>query len=1115
MYRRGGVWGAAVALLALIGGMSAARLPAQAIKASISGRVLDTSGAAVVGATITVKNAGTGITRTITSDDQGRFNVLDIDIGTYELDAEAAGFKKYVHTGLELTVGQQLVEDINLEVGASVQAVTVEGESAQVETSSASVGVLVEPTQMQDIPLNGRNYTDLLTLAPGVVNSNFSKSSLGGNGNSYSVSGSRAADQAFLLDNTNSTDYNGHGVGGSAVSGESMGVDAIAEFQMLTNTYSAQYGGFGAVLAAVTKSGTNNFHGTAYEYIRNSVLDARNVFDPPSIPKYRRNQFGGSIGGPIKKDKLFFFTNYEGLRSYWGISTTVQTPDAESRLGVLPDCVIKNNAAGCVKGQLDPLPATANNAAGQVAPVIAATVGVYPLPATATEVLSTKVPGDNTGIAQYIDVGAQVIHENYWITRIDYTLSQKDSLFARYMLDESNLLQPSAPDLWPIYATNGSHIFTVEEKHIPNQNWVNLARFSFVRAFQNNSFLNQLTFPSMLWYPVGPNQPQDGAITVTGLTGIGPATSGPKWFAPNHFIYADDVLWNHGAHTVNFGMALERIQENVNSPFNEDGTYAFTSLESFLQASVSGFTGVGVGQANALRYARELLYTPYFQDQWRVSSKLTLNLGLRYDGAANPTEAHGNFYNLLIAPAGNGLSSYVQVPHAFLSNPAKYNFAPRVGLAYSPFSDHKTSIRAGFGIFHDVITASKYLTSYALQPPFVNLSASTTSYPGGVIPYGSCSSPTCPNGPASVIIAHAPAGINSTTHLADYLDNVTPYMMQYNLNIQRELPGNTILSVGYVGSRTVHLFTAYDINPPTLTPTGPGGALAEATLNASGKITSNPRINTNFGNLDEYPPDGWSRYDSLQVSVNRRLTHNLQGQVSYTWSRCFDLTDMSTGLEGTNSGVGAEDIYAYHIAKNWGPCDVDRRNSLVASSVYNLPFHGNRLVEGWQLSGLWTWTSGTPFSVDNGFDNVGSGVATPGLFNDRVNWGTPSSACPNPLQPLVKQGAQWYNPNCFTVPAVGIQGDMGKNVLTGPHLFKVDFALTKMTMLTERVNMQFRAEAFNAFNNSNMELVTANLNNFTAQASGSPLGNVVSTSGTMNTTATISRQIQFGVRFIF
>ena len=530
----------------------------------------------------------------------------------------------------------------------------------------------------------------------------------------------------------------------------------------------------------------------------------------------------------------------------------------------------------------------------------------------------------------------------------------------------------------------------------------------------------------------------------------------------------------------------------MNSPFNEEGAYIFSSLLGFLQGNPVTFQGVGTAanNANAFREARELFLTPYVQDDWKITQRLTLNLGLRYEWAADPTEAHGLFHNLLNpAPAAGEL--FVSVPHAFAQNPARYNFDPRIGLAYDPFDDRKTAIRAGFGIFRDVINASKYLTPYALQPPYHAVTVA-----GVPLTYG----PAAPNVAKS-------SGIFSSTQLSDYQTSTTPYVMQYNLNVQRDLGAGIILTVGYVGSKGLHQLLAYDQNPPTNTGTAQDPILASL---INGRIVSHARLNPGYGFLVNFMPSGISNYNSLQTNLSHRFSHNLQTQLSYTYSKCIDLNSDATGVEGEQFGSGTEDTNPYYLRNSYGPCDNDRRHNFIANSVYSLPFRGNRLVEGWQLSGIWSWVSGAPFSPVIGFDQAGAGPPVP-IQEQRPNW---ASGC-TPKSAIEHQGVQWLNPACFTLPAVGTLGDVARNSMTGPRLFKVDLAIFKDTKLSERFSLQFRAEAFNIFNQANLTLVgkPGGLGIFTAAANGT--GNLSPTAGQMTSTATISRQMQLGLRLLF
>ncbi len=399
------------------------------VTATISGTVMDSSGAVVSGANVEVRNEGTGISQTTSTDPQGRYRVPELPIGDYDVHASAAGFQNVVRAGITLTVGAQIVVDFTLPIGQAQQTLTVEGQVSAVETNSTAVGNLIEPTQMRELPLNGRNFESLLDLAPGVTPVPATTGVFGafyGTQENYSVSGSRPEGQLFLLDDTNTADFFNHGTGSGAL-GTSLGIEGIAEFQTLTNTYSAQFGGNGAVVNAVTKSGSNAFHGSAYEFLRNSALDARNFFDTSNPgggpPEFRRNQFGGSLGGPIKKDKMFFFVNYEGLRQSQGVSEIATVPDANAHNGILP--------TGSVG----------------VSPAVASTLALFPFPTR--EVLTAT--GQPTGTGQLTEVASQIGHENYILGRFDYNITDKDSLFVRYVSDRANYMNPFGGSPIPLW----------------------------------------------------------------------------------------------------------------------------------------------------------------------------------------------------------------------------------------------------------------------------------------------------------------------------------------------------------------------------------------------------------------------------------------------------------------------------------------------------------------------------------------------------------------------------------------------------------------------------------------------------------------------------------------
>jgi len=1052
----------AMLFLIACGSVFVPRLAGQGATATILGTVTDSSGATIPDASVQVQNAGTGATQSATSDAEGRYRVADLPVGNYQVQASKMGFSTAVHAGITLTVGAQSVVDFSLPVGQQTQTVTVEGQASQVETTNGAVGSLTDQTQVHELPLNGRNFEQLIQLAPGVQTYNaFNASALQGRGTLYSVAGSRPAGQAILMDDENLQGFSNRGIG--SITGSSLGIESIGEFQTLTNSYGAQFAGNGAVVNAVSKSGTNDFHGSAYEFFRNDKMDADSFFHAPTGAKQllRKNQYGGSLGGPVKKDKLFFFVNYEGIQQSLG----------ETKIAFVP---------GCPQACIPPatLPAATRLA-------IINTLALFPLPDPGT------VGSNNIGTS--VQTGVQPSNENYVLGRMDYNFSTKDSLFGRYLSDKANLTEPfgggnpgGGPLLdWTEYGHSHNQFLTVEERHIFSPTVVNTARASFARqvssATQPGIATANGTDPLQFFPGHGFD---DGGVQISGLANLGEDLVIPFVQVQNRFTEADDILWTKGAHSLRFGFAISRFQTNHYLATKQEPIWTYQSgLASFVNTGVAtNVTGVNYNAPGALyanRDFRELDFTPYVQDDWKLSRKLTLNLGLRWSPMTNPVDQHNDLYAITnFATATN----VINVSHPFASNPSWNTVDPRVGFAYDPFADHKTSIRGGFGIFHQPIVPGDYVSGFHNAYPWTQSQQNNALYP---VPFA----------------GSVATQLTLTTGWA-YRTDETPYNVQWNFNVQREITPGTVLMVAYVGSRGVKLLSAIEDNP------------YPATINSSGvyQFSMNPacptaalgsgRTNCALGSFSDNTNIGDSHYESLQATLNRRFTSNFQVQVAYTYSKCIDNDNGGGGGGNTTNGGGSAAATntpenPYNVAYDRGLCGFDIRNTLRVNGTWALPFRGNRLVEGWQLSGIESAYSGVPVNITTGVSRAYT------QSPDRPNY---VLGC-NIQEDNVNQ---WFNPACFSLQPSGTLGNLGRDVAIGPGLVDTDLALLKDTKIRESMNVQFRAEFFNIFNHANFALPTSTAFSGSSAAAvpNSQFGKITSIVGT-------PRQVQLALKIVF
>jgi hypothetical protein len=1007
----------AIALVFCISLFAAAvNLYGQAATASLSGRVTDASSAAVPGATVIIKNTATSATQTASTDEQGRYALLDLPIGRYDLTISKAGFQNAARTGLTLTVGSAPVLDFQMTVGQASETVSVNAEALQVETNTAAVSSLVNQTQMRELPLNGRDWEQLILLAPGVLSyPQGGSSALTSVANAYSISGTRPEGYANLLDGEDVVNWWQRNAGGD-VTGTTLGIDSIAEFQTLTGTYSAQYAGNGGAIIGVTKSGTNEFHGSVYEFFRNSDLDSRGFFDPGnSAPPFRRNQYGATFGGPIKKNKVFFFMNYEGIRQVLDSTYVNYVPE--------PNFV----SANC-----PPKTCTVN-------PASAAMLALYPAP-------NGGVYNSAQGIGIYNFNGAQTTPEDFGVARVDWNISDKDAMFGRYEADFGNRTTNEGLGLWPLYDTTHNQFLTLGERHVFSPTMVNQFTVSYSRPWTSEE--QPAEHPALqIFSPAR----EDVYVGVPNLTPLGAGFVNPFRYLQNKFTEKDDLTWVKGSHTLKIGGMFQRQQLNPYVLVFWNGDYSFQGGDqSFLEGNPFLFLGAPNGGTNSYRAERYDAVQPYFQDDWKVNNKLTINIGLRYDWETNPIEIHNLFYNVVGPPFA---PNFENVPHAYQNNPSNKNFDPRVGLAWDVFGDHKTAVRAGFGIFHDPYTTYDFSSAYVSAPPY-DTSAQIFFGPD-------------PNWPKPFLGAAAPSLSQITGTY--YGTNTTPYTLEYTLSIQHELPWNNLLTVGYQGTRGVHLLAFHDFNP--VIPTVINGVDYAATQNgapcplspAPGACVTNPRPVPALGSQDLLDPSAYSSYNALQIGLTHRASANLVYQFSYTWSHCIDSGYAYAGLGFNNVTSSITNPYDWNADK--GNCSFDLRHNISFNAVYMFPFKGNRLKEGWQLSGVTAWHSGVDFSLGEG-DQADTGN---GFDVERPNYVPNAPGCNN--NPYANQSVNaWINLNCFAPSEYGTVGNLGRNNLIGPGYAETDIGVTKNTRITERVSLQFRAEIFNIFNHPNFSV---------------------------------------------
>jgi Carboxypeptidase regulatory-like domain len=1009
-----------------------------------------------------VTNTGTRQARTMITNEVGRYYAPALNPGSYEVLASLPGFQNVLRQGITLTVGSEVIIDFKLTPGQVSETVDVTGEAPIVQTTNANVAELVNDVKIRALPLNGRSFDQLIYLQPGITVATAAGNSPNqGRGVKFSANGARLTSNYFMLDGTDINDAQNFTPGGAG--GQLFGVESIQEFQVITHNQSAQYGrSMGGIINAITRSGTNTLHGSGYEFLRNSALDAKNFFDDPNspIPAFKRNQFGGTLGGPIRKDKIFFFANYEGLRERLGVSKNALVPDRAARNGDIPGLTHIN-----------------------INPAVTPYLNLIPLP---------NGPSTGPGIAQYRFSQQQPTDVDYVTGRVDVVASSKDSLFTRYTIDDSTKLRMDAPDhVLGLFAENEKHrnqYVTLGWTRTISPSVLNIGRLGFNRSVSLVDLSKLGDVPDSLAFIQG--QPF-GRMTIGGISPCCATINDPRYFRMNSFQPSDDLSINVGKHAFKTGFVVERFQWNTANYNRIGGDYVFANLSDFLRGTVQSVQAPFPG-SDPIRGIRATLFGTYFQDDYRVNSRLTLNLGLRYELTTVPTEVNGRMSFL-----DNPLDTTLENKKPY--DPNHLNFAPRFGFAWDVSGNGKTAVRGGFGMFYDQIVMNQFLNLFDRNPPewrTVRLGA---------------------NAP----FPHPLDGQFSTVLSPQVIvrDNFkTPYMYQYNLTIQREVMQNLSVSLGYVGSLGKHLIQRYDGNTPLPQVRADGSLFIPAGA---------PRRNPIWGAISTRNLAGFSNYNALQLSVVRRFAQGFQLQGSYTYAKSIDTSSGLFSEEATNAATGA--LNADRIFQDKALSNFDVRNAANINFNYDLPFGknltgtGRQILGGWEVGSIVTLSQGVPFTVENS-DNRSRNLASGADFADRPNLVAGMSN--NPTSGVTKgcsfgttsvpPGARlgtpelWFDPCAFVPQELGTFGNLGRNTLIGPGLSTVDFVINKHFQVKEDKELQFRSEFFNVMNHPNFLPPSA-----TTRRIFDNNGRLVGAPGAITQTATPSRQIQFGLKFIF
>src|SRR5262245_14546075 len=1000
---------------------------AQLDTVTISGAVTDAAGAGVPNVKVVLRNELTGALREVMTNSEGYYTFPLVPSGRFTLQVERQGFKSYQRTGLLLQVNQRLSVPITLELGEVSESVNVTGTPSPVDSSSGVLRETVDHTRITELPLNGRNVLQLQSLLPGAV----ATGSLdqGANTPGFAINGGIGSTNNYSLD------------GGQYVDAyfnaplPFPNPDAIQEFTIQTNSYSAEFGrNRGASINAITKSGTNQLHGGAFEFLRNDVFDARPFF-ARTAPDFKRNQFGAHLGGPIRKNKTFFFFAWQGTHERGTPNTSTFTvPTTKMRMGDFSELSV---------GIRDPI--TGVPFPGNLIPESR-------LNSTAKQFLSRFIPLPNTGQFNFVAPRNRPLDGNQYVGRIDQELGDQDRLYGRYMFTDDESFNPGGDiEGWGNAQKFRRQSLVLNHTHSFGPALLNTASITLnrVKAQVNPE-------PRFPWSELGSKTPPASPDIVgwhtISISGYFTANTGTFWdLARNAFNYEDTLSWQRGPHAMKFGAQISRYHVNQLNEFLSQGSFSFNgfatgnSMADFLLGRVASMRQVSP-LSNTLR---QTLWHFFASDDVKLNQRLTLNLGLRWEPNLHFTERDGKQSSFRPgerstiypnAPLGLLFKGDPQLPPHVLNNNWT-NLAPRFSFAFDVLGNGKMAVRGGYWIFYDIIRSIN-LNRFPLIQPFV---LDTTVFDVNFSdPYGYAKFfPFIP--PSTPEQKRAFQFITTAATTVFTEDFATPYSQQWNLNIQRELPLEVVVTAAYVGSKSTRLFGSHNINPAVY---GPGAGVGN---------TQSRRLLSQFGVIEEESTVGYSQYHSFQLTVNKRLAKGLTVLGAYAISK-------NTGLVAPQSEGSQGNRNPWNWNLDRGVLGEDRPQTLSVSYVWFLPTGGlqgvaKKVLGGWELSGILTASSGAPLTVRAGVDRslTGQNLDTADLIGNPILTGDRTRG---------EELGKWFNTSAFALPAAGTFGTSGINILRGPGFFLMDTGLHRNFKLTERINLQFRTQFYNILNHT-------------------------------------------------